>query len=199
MKTEQQQKNQRIILVIFAMSFIPFLVAWYLKENPELLVARTNHGQLIPPPVTTQLVDFAGVDQFSRENMTELTGHWVLVNVIPGSECKDACLEAMHKTKQLILMMNKDLTRMRRVVVLLNDIDPTVASVWWRDDSRLLRAKANATLTQGIRSIGITTVPDGLLLIMDPLGNLMMHYAPGFDPYKVKDDLKKLLNVSQIG
>ncbi len=44
-----------------------------------------------------------------------------------------------------------------------------------------------------------STVPDGLLLLMDPLGNLMMRYAPGFDPYKVKDDLKKLLAVSQIG
>jgi hypothetical protein len=34
---------------------------------------------------------------------------------------------------------------------------------------------------------------------MDPLGNLMMQYDPGFDPYDVKKDLKKLLKISQIG
>jgi hypothetical protein len=34
---------------------------------------------------------------------------------------------------------------------------------------------------------------------MDPLGNLMMKYAPGFDPYKVRNDLSKLLRISQIG
>ena len=34
---------------------------------------------------------------------------------------------------------------------------------------------------------------------MDPMGNLMMQYEPGFDPYKVKSDLMHLLRISQIG
>lgn len=35
--------------------------------------------------------------------------------------------------------------------------------------------------------------------LMDPLGNIMMQYESGFDPYKVKSDLHKLLKISQIG
>jgi hypothetical protein len=200
MKTPQQKKNQRLILLIFALTFIPFLIAWYLKENPELLAAKTNNnGVLIMPPMTTEFSDFVGFDQFSRDNMTELKGHWVLMNVIPGSECAALCLKALHDTKQLLLMMGKDLVRIRRVAVLLNKADPTLAATWWQEDTRLLRVSADAALLQKIQAIQKSNIPDGLLLLMDPLGNLMMRYAPGFDPYKVRDDLRKLLNVSQIG
>jgi len=42
-------------------------------------------------------------------------------------------------------------------------------------------------------------VQEGQILLMDPLGNLMMQYKSGFDPYEIKRDLKKLLRISQIG
>jgi len=38
-----------------------------------------------------------------------------------------------------------------------------------------------------------------MLLLIDPQGNVMMRYEPGFDPYKVKNDLLHLLKISQIG
>lgn len=200
MKTEQQKKNQRLILIIFALTFIPFLLAWYFQVNPELLTSRTkNNGVLIIPPMTTELSDFVGFDQFSRDNMQELKGHWVLINVIPKAECTAVCIKALYDTKQLLLMMGKDLVRIRRIAALLTPVEATTAATWWDKDIRLLRANVNATLLQKIQSLQNANAPDGLLILMDPLGNLMMQYAPGFDPYKVKDDLKKLLAVSQIG
>jgi hypothetical protein len=53
-------------------------------------------------------------------------------------------------------------------------------------------AKKLASIRQGL-------VPDGMLFLIDPLGNVMMHYEPGFNAYKVKDDLMHLLRISQIG
>jgi hypothetical protein len=199
MKTQQQKKNQRLIILIFSLSFIPFLMAWYLKEHPGLLVARSNNGTLITPLVTTELANFVGVDPFSRDNITQLQGHWVLINVIPKAACTAACREALHSTQQLLLMMGKDLVRIRRAALLLTTVEPAVAAAWWQNDSRLLRIYANETLRTKINSISKAEAADGLLLLMDPLGNLMMYYAPGFDPYKVRDDLKKLLAASQIG
>ena len=196
---EQQKKNHRTILIVFAMSIIPFCIAWYLSANTEWMGAGTNKGELIIPPVTTERSEFIGYDTFSKENMKELAGHWVLVNIVPGSECSKACLEAIHKTKQLRLMMNKDLTRIRRLVLLMQPVDNEVASVWWKDDLRLLRATLTKSLSEKIKQIRQGKIEDGMLLLMDPLGNLMMHYEPGFDPYDVKKDLGKLLRISQIG
>jgi hypothetical protein len=50
-----------------------------------------------------------------------------------------------------------------------------------------------------LRQVKPGGMPDGMLFLLDPLGNLMMYYEPGFDPYDVVHDLKKLLTVSQIG
>lgn len=195
----QKNKNHILILAIFGMSVIPFLIAWGLKENPQLLKGRTNHGQLITPPVTTARSDLSGFDTFSTENMSELSGHWLLVNIIPNSGCNEACIEAIHKTKQIRLMLNKELTRTRRVVMVLKDVAPEAGSKWWADDQTLLRVKPNDAVAKKIAEIRQGDIPDGMLLLMDPLGNLMMQYEPGFDPYDVKSDLMHLLRISQIG
>ncbi|MFU8789027.1 MAG: hypothetical protein ACNA7G_08355 [Methylobacter sp.] len=195
----QKNKNHLLIMVIFGMSIIPFLIAWGLKEHPQLLNGQTNHGQLITPPLTTERSDLSGFDSFSSENMSELSGHWLLVNVIPEADCKDVCIEALHKTKQLRLMLNKELPRTRRIVLLLKDSAPEIAASWWADDKTLIRVKPNDAVVKKIVGIRQGDIPDGMLLLMDPLGNVMMQYAPGFDPYDVKSDLMHLLRISQIG
>ena len=195
----QKNKNHILILVIFGMSIIPFLIAWGLKENPQLLRGKTNNGQLVIPPLTTERKDLTGFDEFSTENMSELAGHWLLVNVIPNNSCNESCIEAIHKTRQLRLMLNKELTRTRRIVLVLKDVAPETAGKWWEDDSTLLRVKVNEAVANKITEIRQGNIPDGMLFLMDPLGNLMMQYEPGFDPYNVKSDLMHLLRISQIG
>ena len=195
----QKNKNHILILVIFGMSVIPFLIAWGLKENPQLLNGQTNKGQLITPPLTTERGDLSGFDRFSSDNMSELSGHWLLVNIIPNSDCNEVCIEAIHKTKQLRLMLNKELTRTRRVALVLKNVAPETADKWWQDDPTLLRIKASDALIKKVTEIKQGNIPDGMLLLMDPLGNLMMQYEPGFNPYDVKSDLMHLLRISQIG
>lgn len=196
---QQQKKNRLLILIIFGMTIIPFLIAWGFRENPELLKGRTNKGQLITPIVTTERSDFTGFDQFTRDNMAELPGHWLMMTVIPAGECKQVCLDAIYKTKQIQLMLNKELTRTRRVVLVLKDVAAETAAPWWRDDTRLLRVKPSVGIVSKLTEIRQGNVPEGMLFIMDPLGNLMMQYEPGFDPYEVKNDLMHLLRISQIG
>ncbi len=181
------------------MSFIPFGIAWMMFKNPQWLSSPTNRGQLIIPPVTTERTELTGYDRFSIDNLSELNGRWVLINVIPEQTCNEECLDAIYKTRQLRLMMSKDLTRIRRVALIFEQIKPNISADWWKDDARLLRAKPDQTLMEKLEKIRAGKVPDGMLFLMDPFGNLMMQYEPGFDPYDVKADLKKLLRISQIG
>lgn len=197
--TDQHKKNQRLILIIFAMTIIPFLFAFFLFKNPALLGGRTNHGQLITPLITTERAELTGFDDFSKEHTNELLGHWVLLHVVAGEECGEVCQDAIYKTRQLRLMMSKDLTRIRRAAVLMSVLNADTLQRWSEEDSRLLRLVPAATMREKLSQIRAGEFPDGWLLIMDPLGNLMMQYEPGFDPYKVKNDLKNLLKISQIG
>jgi hypothetical protein len=236
------KKNQLLFLLIVSMSVIPFLIAWYLSNNPNLLNPSTNNGQLIIPPITTENTDFTGFDNFSASNLGELKGHWLITNIITGTDCTESCLEAILKTKQLRLMLNKELARTRRVVLLFNAPDSNNAAQWWLKDSLLgklrehdmplftsllkpsnkldeslitkiigsddrefalqsdlIRLIPNNELIKKINASHQGGISDGMLLLIDPLGNIMMQYSAGFDTYKVKNDLMHLLKVSQIG
>ncbi len=196
---EQHKKNNRTILIIFAMSVIPFIIAWFLANDTRWMQSGTNNGELILPPLTTEKKQFTGFDSFSTENMAELTGRWVLINVINHKDCAEFCQQAIYKSKQLRLMMNKDLTRIRRMVVIIPELNELQAKDWWKDDGRLLRVRAEQPVITKIKSVAGGEIAEGKLFLMDPLGNIMMHYPPDFDPYKVKRDLSKLLRISQIG
>ncbi|WP_374088305.1 hypothetical protein [Methylomicrobium lacus] len=195
----QQKKNRLLILTLFAMSLLPFLIAVAFKVKPEWLQGQTNYGRLITPPITTEASELSGFDTFSSDNIQELNAHWLIVNVMPQQDCNAVCLDALHKTKQIQLMLNKDLPRTRRVALLLGNTDPKLAEAWWKDEKALLRVKPSASFLSKLNGIRPEGFPDGALLLMDPLRNLMMQYEPGFDPYKVKSDLTHLLKISQIG
>ncbi|MDD2722779.1 MAG: hypothetical protein PHH59_01980 [Methylovulum sp.] len=242
----QQQKNHLIILVIFGMSVIPVLIAWSLSKNTALLTGSVNKGQLISPVVATDWAEFSGFDEFSEKNIGEIKGHWLIVNVMPKNQCAQVCLDSLLKTKQLRLMLNKELPRTRRIVMILKEIKPGIAKQYWLKDallwrlrqtqnkqdealftellheqnklddalvtkliaqdkpelassSDLIRIKPSISLIKKMTDIRKSDIPDGMLFLIDPLGNLMMQYEPGFDPYQVKSDLMHLLKISQIG
>jgi hypothetical protein len=242
----QQKKNQRLIIIIFGMTIIPFLIAWGLKEHPGLVKGTTNTGQLIIPSLAISRTDFSGFDSFSTNNIGELPGHWLIVNVIPNKGCNEVCLDALLKTKQLRLMLNKELPRTRRVVIVFKEPSQELAQQWWLKDtllwrlnrledqenktlysnllheehnlddalreklivnesrevalnSDLIRVKPSEEVAKKLTEIRKGSIPDGMLFLIDPLGNLMMQYEPGFNTYKVKDDLMHLLRISQIG
>jgi hypothetical protein len=199
--TPQQRKNRQLIIGIFAMSIIPFGIAWFLAKNPELLTpAVTNHGHLITPIITTERTDFQGFDTFSQDNLKELDAHWLIVNVIPKTDCAETCLDAIYKSRQLRLMLNKELVRTRRAVLILDSsVSQDSAANWWKEDSDLLRLKPNAAVIEKLNLLYNGQIPEGVLLLVDPLGNFMMQYAPNFNPYDAKSDLMHLLKISQIG
>ena len=170
-------------------------------KNPELLKSSaTNHGQLIVPIITTERADFQGFDTFSQDNLKEADAHWLIVNVIPKADCAETCLDALHKSRQLRLMLSKELVRTRRAVLMLDaNVSPETAANWWKEDVDLLRLKPNLAVIEKLNLLYNGQVPEGVLLLVDPLGNFMMRYAPNFNPYDAKNDLMHLLKISQIG
>ena len=243
---DQQKKNRLFIVCIFALSIIPMVMAWTLSQNLELLSKGTNNGQLVIPPITTEPIDYQGFDEFSESNKKELPAHWLIVNVITGVNCEAVCFEAILKTKQIRLMLNKELSRTRRVVMLLDSVPTATAQQFWLKDSvlwrlrasksaenealysqllqqsavlddalitrligqenrefalnsDLIRIKPSAAMIAKLKQASNGQLTDGMLFLFDPLGNIMMRYEPGFDPYKVKNDLMHLLKISQIG
>ncbi|MGR9107947.1 MAG: SCO family protein [Gammaproteobacteria bacterium] len=196
---QQKSKSRRVVLYIVVLCAAPIVIALVLYGNRSWLVRSSHYGALIVPAIPVGQSEFIGFDPFSVDNIGEIKGRWVLIHFITGHGCGSVCHEALEKTRRVRLMLSKDLMRVRRLAVVMTEISEPRARIWWAGHPYLLRAKSNSTLEKIAASVMGSPIPDGSVMLMDPLGNLMMWYPNGFDPYGLKKDLQRLLNVSQIG
>ncbi|MBS1214606.1 MAG: hypothetical protein H6R26_3223, partial [Proteobacteria bacterium] len=97
------------------------------------------------------------------------------------------------------LMLNKELSRVRRILLVPGGGDPEPLQDVIAADPTLLVAGLSTKLQQQLREATGADPTDGLVILMDPFANVMMWYSPGFDPYGALRDLQRLLRVSQIG
>lgn len=186
-----------MIVVIGLTALIPFLLAWYYANHPELVQKTSNYGALILP------VRQLGYDQLlekpvsSAEKLEAIKGRWILLQVAAGP-CGNECVETLHKTHQGWLMLNKEMPRVQRLLLEAPNQQTAEAPGVSQDDA-LLQAGLSPSVTQALTSAIGKAPGDGVVILLDPLGNLVLWYDTGFDPYKMVKDLKHLLKASQIG
>ena len=95
-------------------------------------------------------------------------------------------------------MLNKEMLRVRRVLLVKDEKTLTVEAI--QKDDALVTAHLEPSLLKVLETaMGGTQIPEGTLFLVDPLMNVALWYAPGFDPYRLVKDLKHLLKASQIG
>lgn len=194
------RRNRLVIVTIALICIVPFGIAWYMARNPELVQDRQkfNYGHLISPARPFAYDEFFAQPFTAAENLPEIKGRWVLIQV-SGPDCGDVCRETLYKTKQLRLMLNKELARVRRILLVPAGKAPAGLQEITEADPTLLVAGFSDRLLGQLKEASGTDLPEGTVILMDPFANVMMSYAPGFDPYGALRDLQRLLRVSQIG
>ena len=187
-----------IVLLIALSAFVPFALAYLYANHPEWIQKTSNVGTLIVP---IQSVALETLDQQPLGKVVdpaEFRGRWLLLEVAE-SQCEAICLESLHKTHQAWLMLNKELPRVRRLLLVGKDGKRVLENpVVKADDALLMAALAPDVLARvhaALRALPL----DGSIVLVDPLGNLVLKYGPDFDPYGLVKDLKHLLKASQIG
>lgn len=171
--------------------FVPLIVASWLYYGgtafqPE---GRTNHGALLEPIVNVH----EALPNSRAQGLSD--GEWLLIYRNIGA-CEAACEKALHRLRQSHLMLGKDMDRVQRVflhgdtppdTVFIVERHQGLITLQDREWSNLLAAKRPENLSAG-----------GLFLV-DPLGNLVMYFAPEIDPGDMVDDIEHLLGLSRIG
>jgi len=177
--------GRRTLLALLALFFAPLVVAFALYYGfgwrPSSL---SIHGELISPARPMP----AGAQG--------LHGDWALVYVGDG-QCDADCRTALVFARQTRLSLNKDMTRLNRVMLATDSCDVPylrkehdgikVFDVSGPED----RAELMAVLPE--------VELKHTLFVVDPLGNLVMRYDVRKEPAGLLDDLRKLLNLSHIG
>lgn len=198
-------RSRLTLIFLFLICVGPFLGAWVLYgfQGPLDTSETTNAGELVHPakpldPVTLPVIASRGNEEEIR---VPVDRKWTVIYVA-AEGCEADCREVLWATRQIRLSMGRDMARIQRVLLLpaaRSDSD------YFREDHPDLmvldmsKPDAGGFIEQFELDDGVLPGEGGRLYIVDPLGNLMMYFLPGFDPDDFMDDMKRLLRVSQIG
>lgn len=201
-----QARRNRLILLLVVASFMVPMIAGHLAYTQRWYEGgKTNKGQLVHPPVA-----FAGLaarDTSGQPLAAAATrGKWWLVYVMPSS-CDQACRNRLFQMRQIRRATGKEADRIRQVIVQTRPVTAETDALIAREFPDFLRVQADAAVvdrTFAPFAAGASGL--GKLYIMDPMGWMMLAYAPEADEKTsivtaedVLKDLMKLLKDSRIG
>jgi len=175
------RKNRRKVMVLFAIAFGTLAASYglFFLSRGEGPWGTTNNGTFVDPPLTIDAL----ILETPAGGAVSLASAWQLW-IVCSDGCEAGCRQAVHQLRQLHALLNKDAQRVRRALVADG---VTLASPWLADYPRLQRLMDRSGKLE-----------DGLYIV-DPLGNLVLHYPYAAAGKPLLQDLKKLLKVSKIG
>jgi cytochrome oxidase Cu insertion factor (SCO1/SenC/PrrC family) len=197
--------DRKPIWVLIAMFFVPLAIAFVLYYGVDgwRPAGSTNHGDLVTParPLPDVTLPLA---QGGAANPKLLHGKWTLVYIGSG-QCDARCREALTLIRQSRLALGDEMSRVQRVF--LSTAECCDRPYLEQEHAGLITLQADSDSASGLLrefSEAVGASPGqvgqaGRIYIVDPLGNLMMSYAPTAAPRGLLEDLKKLLRLSHIG
>ena len=170
--------------MLLAMFILPIAFGTlFFYANPNYFSESTvNYGELVRPVIATDEGDI------EIDGGASLQGIWTMVYV--SSRCDDVCEKAVADMKTIRTLMNADMRRIQRMIIIENNSIPI------NSDEALIKARViSEKLTQNLKKY-----TENAIYLIDPIGNIMLYYEPqNIDIRLVIKDLKRLFKYSRIG
>lgn len=203
-QTSPKTKHPKLVLILFLIVLIgPFLFAYVLMQKAQKHQFRmSNHGDLITPVRSiskTTLYDLGKKEKFTAE---KLAGKWWLVYVSPA-KCQQTCQDVLYNMRQIRTSLGKDAHRVERLFIAHPDCQISVCENYLSESyPQMQRVQIKQrdfdTLFSNLGNINSRELV-GEIYIIDPKGNIMMHYDADMQAKAILSDMKRLLKASKIG
>lgn len=178
------QKRTGILLALIVIFFGPVLVATLMYYRGNTWTGRTvNKGALLRPVVSLSNYQLKMPDG-AVFNPKSLRGKWVFMYLDPA-DCDHDCQENLYKMRQVRQALGKYQDKILRVVV-------TQPGVRTPELEQLLQHEYAGTQ----QIIGRFDLARNAIYVVDPRGNIMLHYSNHNSPKDLFGDLKRLLRYS---
>jgi cytochrome oxidase Cu insertion factor (SCO1/SenC/PrrC family) len=194
-----RQRSRISLIVLIAIFLVPIMMAYIVHKNPSLQPGSTkNHGILYKPAVALDDFSFVTLDS-KTYTVEQLRGKWWLIYVGTGS-CEAICQETLLKAKNGIIAQGGEGIRVRYAYITTGEKHADVEALKKQYPGiLLLNTDEKSTLAKFKIDAQHRVGSDDRLYLVDPAGNLLMHYPAGFKDLGLMEDLKHLLKWSQIG
>lgn len=175
--------SKKELWVLLASFVLPIALGTaFFYWNPTAFTGSTvNYGEFVNPIVTTKDQDVV----FANNTNGNLQGLWTLA--YRTDQCKLSCQNTLEDLKTIRILMNEDMRRVQRLLLIDTPIKLHDSSVLVASPSRILKDK-------------LSKFPKNTIFLIDPLGNIMLHYQPqALNIKRVVKDLERLFKYSRIG
>lgn len=211
-------RSNRTLWLIIAACVAPVVISYFMyyvvkpggetntgaiySPTPEL--AATPVSTLVKASRESNLVDVLRLlppaEQAIRNDLNLLSdyaGRWLLVVRSPR-QCNEECEKLLVDVRQIRLASGRERTRIERLWWVQPGAEPIAGPAI---DPNFANELQGTYLVEGAWAVEPkypeATAPT--VYIIDPLGRLVMQFAPGTEPAKIRKDLNKLLKASRIG
>ncbi len=194
----QQTRTGRIKMLLVLLICAAPVVASYVTYYVIRPQGRTNHGDLILPPVPmppdAQLVLHQTNGQ--AVPLSSLKDQWLFVTVA-GGQCDATCERQLYLQRQIREALGKDKDRVDRVWI-IPDGQPMRAALGPAMQGAWVLSADSKQLAAWLKPQAGHALQDHWYLI-DPHGQWMMRFAPHTEPRQVFKDLTRLLRAAGDG
>ena len=184
-------------LLIFLTPIVVITVStiWYYSGyGPE---ERVNYGLLLSDPIDIGDLDleldyqYLDVDSMERK--------WMLVHFI-NDTCLESCADLIYVTRQVNVLLARQQTRVKRYIAAPIALKPSLENFFSTyQDLNYIEIKDESRIMKAFELNNIDPFDQPNMVVIDPIGNIILHYSGEVDGKKLLTDLKKLLGASKIG
>lgn len=205
MSPARRNRQRALFIGLVLVFFSPMIAAWIAygyMQGESGATSKRNHGELLTP--ARPLADFTlhRVDA-GPYRLADMRGKWTLV-YFGGQDCDSTCRHALYVLQQSRLAQGGEMKRVERVYIAAMGTADTAMRGMLKSYPGTTVLTGSAGEVDDLAQQFAAPATDGWhvtgsMYIVDPLGNVVMHYAPGFSPRGLVKDMELLLKVSQIG
>ena len=199
--TRPAAPNRHPVMLLVLLFLAPLAAAFWLYYGSSWRPAlHTNHGTLITPvPLPELALPLAAAPPARGASgpASVLRGKWTLLVVGAGEGgCDVPCRGTLVYARQTWLSLAQLSSRVQRVLL----AGPGCCDLAYlqREHAGLIALDASGAAAAPLLQ-RLPEPRENTIYIVDPLGNLMMRYDVRQDPKGLREDLKKLLELSHIG
>jgi hypothetical protein len=191
-------KHKPLMLTALTLLFVgPLIAAWLTYSTGFFLPKHhVNNGTLLTPSLS---IDALELKNEANQSSADLNGKWWLMYVSNYPAAPKA-QKRLYYIRQIRQATGKDRDRIERGLITTQQ-NPERSNWVKLHFPGLHQFSANPS---GLAILHAKTpkklaLPEGSLYLVDPLGNIIMYYAPDVAPKGILKDLVRVLKVSQIG
>ena len=182
-----------LLVALFIVPTIASFIAFYFFPPTR----TTNYGTLISPVVVLPELPLARLDSGKEPMTAGLRGKWLMITRDSG-QCEAACQKKLYAMRQARLILGRDQDRVQRIVLVDDDVPPSLELQNTYEGTVWISAKSHPWLA------ALPAAPEDVsgrssIYAVDTMGNIFMRYAADPDIKRFSNDLQRVLKASQIG